>query len=114
MDYFADLFYILVEQLNGIWSFFSSLWNIFTEFVSYLSLTALQLYIEAKIMMVGLAYDVANSVLANYEVYTVISNAFNSLPVNISFAAHALGVVDAIRIIVDAAATSFVLRVMGW
>ena len=114
MDYFVDLFYMLIQSLNDIWSFVISLWNVFQEMVHYISLYALSTYLDAKILMVEIAYDVANSVLANYEVYTLISESFNKLPANVSYSAHALGVVDAIRIVVDAAATAFVLRVMGW
>ena len=84
------------------------------EFLDYLTLLALRLYIDSKIMMVELAYGVANSILVDYEIYTFISDSFNKLPPDLSYAAHAFGVVEAIRIIVDAAATAFILRVMGW
>lgn len=114
MDYFVELFYMMIQLLNDIWGFIASLWNVFEEMIHYISLVAISTYIDAKILMVELAYEISNSVLANYEVYTFISNSFNQLPPNVSYSAHVLGVVDAIRIIVDAAATAFVLRVMGW
>ncbi|MCX8826175.1 hypothetical protein [Vibrio parahaemolyticus] len=53
-------------------------------------------------------------ILTDYEVYTVLNAAFNNLAPDLRHAAYQLGVVDAIRIVIDGLATAFVLRIMGW
>lgn len=64
--------------------------------------------------MVEMAYSVASMLLSEYEVYTVLNVMFNKLSPDLRNAAFQLGVVDAIRIVIDAMATAFVLRIMGW
>lgn len=114
MEFFTELFYLVIGLLTDLTSFLSSVWNVLIDFVDYLTLVALRFYIDSKIMMVEIAYGVANSILVNYEVYTLISGAFNKLPPDLAFTAHAFGVVEAVRIVIDAAATAFILRVIGW
>jgi len=114
MEFFTEIFYSGIELLNDLMGFFTSFWNVLLDLIDYLTFVALRFYIDSKIMMVELAYDVANSILVNYEVYTLISNAFNQLPPDLAYSAHVFGIVEAVRIVVDASATAFVLRVMGW
>lgn len=114
MQFLTDVFYIAIQLLNDIYGFFMSMWAVIPEFVQFLYVTAIKWHIEGKILMVEISYSVARSILVDYEVYTFISNQFNRLPDNLAYSAHSLGIVDAIRIIVDALATAFVLRVSGW
>ena len=64
--------------------------------------------------MVEIAYEIASMILADYEVYTVLNAAFNNLSPDLRYSAYQLGIVDAIRIVIDGLATAFVLRIMGW
>ncbi|GIU46740.1 hypothetical protein TUM4438_23440 [Shewanella sairae] len=114
MQFFTDLFYIGIQLINDVFSAIVSFIAIIPDLFEYLYVTGLRMYVEGKIIGFEIAFEVARSVLVDYEVYTFISNQFNKLPNDLAYSAHALGVVDGMRIVVDALATAFVLRVAGW
>lgn len=114
MEYFYDALDFIVTAFGSIYDFFASIPDLILEAFTYAWFWAIKLYIYLKIQMLELAYNVASLLLSEYEVYTVLNMAFNKLPADLRFACYRLGVVDAVRIIVDAFATAFVLRIMGW
>ncbi|WPC72556.1 DUF2523 family protein [Vibrio porteresiae] len=107
LNYLADAFYYIKE-------FFASIPAFFMDAMTYCYYLAFKFYLYIKIQTVMMAYDVAQMLLGDYEVYTVLSNVFNAMPDSIRYAAYQLGVVQAVRIVIDAFATAFVLRLMGW
>lgn len=114
MEFFADLFNIVIGLASDLLSFFSSLFSLFYDAFSYIYEWAIKWWINSKIEMVEMAYRITSELFSEYEVYTFISNAFNKMPANLAYSAHAFGIVGGLRIVVDAYATAFVLRVMGW
>lgn len=114
MDFIYSAFQYVANVFGSISDFISTIPDLIVEIFSYAWFWAIKFYITFKIQMIELAYSVAIMVLKDYEVYTVLNAAFNSLPSDLRFAAYNFGVVDAVRIVIDAFTTAFVLRMMGW
>ncbi|MZI93244.1 hypothetical protein F9817_08545 [Vibrio sp. CAIM 722] len=114
MEYLYDALSYLSDALYYIVSFFQTIGDFIIEAFTWFSYILMKMYIEFKISTVKVAYSVAQSLLGDYEVYAAIGEVFNELPDNLRYAATQLGVVQAIRIIVDAAGTAFILRIIGW
>lgn len=114
MEFIYSALQYIANVFGSISDFFSTIPNLILEAFSYAWFWAIKFYISFKIQMIELAYSVAVLVLQDYEVYTVLNAAFNALPSDLRFAAYRFGVVDAVRIIIDAFTTAFVLRMMGW
>lgn len=113
-----DYLYSVIEFLAGIGSdvkhFLFSIPDMIMNVFAYAWLWLIKLYLYLELSMIKLAFKVATMLLKDYEVYTVLNGAFNQLSPDLRHVCYAIGIVDAIRIIIDAAATAFVLRVMGW
>lgn len=114
MEFFYNSLDYIVQSFTDIYDFFSTLPDLIFDVFSYAWFWCIKLYISLKIQMLEMAYSVASLLLSEYEVYTVLNMAFNKLPSDLRYACYAFGVVDAVRIVVDAFATAFVLRIMGW
>lgn len=114
MQYIYDALDFLSQVGVDIKNFFTLILSYFNYFFTLLWLYAMKFYFTMKLWGLELAYDVAKMLLKDYEVYTILNNAFNKLSPDYRAICHALGIVEAIRIIIDAFATALVLRVMGW
>lgn len=113
-----DYIYSVLEFLTGVGSdfkhFLFGIPEFFMEMFAYAWFWLIKLWLYLKIAGVELAYKVAAMLLKDYEVYTVLNSAFNQLSPDLRAICHAIGIVEAIRIIIDAFATALVLRIMGW
>lgn len=107
LQFFADIGGLISD-------FFSAIPDIIKEIFTYAWYWSIKIWLYFKITGIELAYSVAEMFLSEYEVYAVLNAAFNALPSDLRGASYALGIVDAVRIIVDAMATALVLRIMGW
>lgn len=105
-EYVGSVFYLIKDFISSIGDFFFYA----TQYLGYLIIS---LYIDFKISMVQLSYGIAKELFSEYEVYAFITSAFNSLPSDLRYACYQFGVVDAIRIIVDAYGTAFILRMIS-
>jgi ABC-type phosphate transport system permease subunit len=114
MEFIYAAFQYIANVFGSIYDFFVSIPDLIIEVFAYAWYWLIKLYLSIKISMVHMAYQVASMLLTDYEVYTVLNSAFNNLPPDLRHSAYQLGVVDAIRIVIDALATAFVLRIMGW
>ncbi|MEZ8504624.1 hypothetical protein AB6D08_25470 [Vibrio splendidus] len=114
MEYFYSALDYIVTVFGSIYDFFATIPDLFIDLFTYGWFLSIKLYIYLKIEMLEMAYNVASLLLSEYEVYTVLNMAFNMLPTDLRYACYEFGIVDSIRIVVDAFATAFVLRIMGW
>ena len=114
MEYFYGALDYIVSVFGSIYDFFATIPDLFLDVFTYAWFWFIKLYIYLKIQMLEMAYNVASLLLSEYEVYTVLNMAFNKLPSDLRFACYQFGIVDSVRIVVDAFATAFVLRIMGW
>ncbi len=106
LNYLYSVFHLILDFILDIPTFLHA----FSNYFIYL---AMSLYIDFKIASVKTAHTIATQLLTDYEVYQIIGSAFNSLPSSLKYASHEFGVVEAIRIIVDAYGTAFVLRFLN-
>ncbi|EGR3323091.1 hypothetical protein DMJ26_11075 [Vibrio parahaemolyticus] len=114
MDFIYEAFQYIANVFGSISDFFMSIPDLILEVFTYAWYWGIKLYLSIKISMVEMAYEIASMILTDYEVYTVLNAAFNNLAPDLRHAAYQLGVVDAIRIVIDGLATAFVFRIMGW
>lgn len=114
MDFIYDALNYLSTVGHDVSDFFAGIPTFIVDMFAYIWFWAIKFYLSFKIGMVELAYSVAGMLLQDYEVYTVLNAAFNNLSPNLRAACYQLGIVEAIRIVIDAMATAFVLRIMGW
>lgn len=71
-------------------------------------------YLTVQIFMSELALEIAEQLLSEYGVYTLVEQNFNSLPTDVRYILTEYGVTTGLRIIFDAYATSLVMRFFGW
>ncbi len=114
MDFIFDALQYLADISNVVVDFVVSIPAFIMDLFTYAWFWMIRLYISIKLGVLEMAYNVASMLLAEYEVYTVLNAMFNQLSPDLRNSAYQLGVVDAIRIVIDALATAFVLRIMGW
>ena len=107
LEYIANTFDLIKGVIYGIFEFA-------TGAFTYLYYLLIKVGLWFKLESLKMAYSIANMLLADYEVYAVLNSMFNNLSPDLRYAAFELGVVEAVRIVIDALATAFVLRVMGW
>ncbi|WCP70104.1 hypothetical protein LYZ37_19060 [Vibrio tubiashii] len=112
-----DYIYQVLEFLSGVGSdvkhFVTGIPEFLMNIVTYFWYFATKFYLTFKLWGLEMAYKVATMLLQNYEVYTVLNAAFNQISPDLRAICHAIGIVDGIRIVIDAFATAFVLRIMG-
>lgn len=113
-----EFIYMALQYISNIFGsigdFITGIPDLINEVFAYGWYWAIKIWLYFKIQSIDIAYRVAQMFLSDYEVYTVLNGAFNALPDNMRAASYGLGIVDAIRIVIDALATALVLRVMGW
>lgn len=114
MEFIYDALQYVVDILSFIKDFFYSIPDLLMDIFTYIWYLGIKFYLSIKISMVEMAYSIASMLLTNYEVYTVLNSLFNNMSPDLRNACYQLGVVEAIRIVIDALATAFVLRIMGW
>ncbi|MEC4724006.1 hypothetical protein HWQ46_00370 [Shewanella sp. D64] len=114
MEFISELFAVMIGLASDLLSFFQSVFSLIFDIFDYAYEWAIKLWINGEIQMVEMAYRITAELFSQYEVYTLLSNVFNKLPPDISYSAHALGIVAGVRIVIDAMGVAFVLRVMGW
>ncbi|RZP71668.1 hypothetical protein D8T51_18365 [Vibrio vulnificus] len=114
MEFLMDGLQYIANMFSTVGDFIAGIPDFIMEIFAYCWFWLIKLYISSQIFMVELAYEVAQLIFHEYEVYGVLNAAFNNLPDNLRYSAYQLGVVDAVRIVVDAMGTAFVLRIMGW
>lgn len=114
MEFIYAAFQYIANVFGSIYDFFVSIPDLIVEVFAYAWYWLIKLYLWVNKLMLEMAYQTASMLLADYEVYTLLNSAFNNLPPDLRHSAYQLGVVDAIRIVIDALATAFVLRIMGW
>lgn len=80
----------------------------------YAQLWFLSLWLELKISSIQLALKIAQTLLSEYGVYTLVESHFNALPSDVRYILIQYNVTGGLRIIFDAFATSLVMRFFNW
>lgn len=114
MDYIYSLIDYLSSVAGGIYAFIVMIPNYVIELFSYAGLWLFNIWLDTKLFMLEVSLGIAQKILSEYGVYDLIELAFNQLPNDIRVVLSAYGIPTGLRILFDAYATSFVLRVAGW
>ena len=102
-----DFFNIIIDWFNeGIYQFFVDL---FAQYVIWSTIAT----IEFKLWFVGFAWDVAQSILSQLQVFNELNAAFGSLDSDVLSVLNFFSIPHAISILLSAATTKFVLRFVG-
>jgi len=91
---------------NGIYQFAV---EVFAQYVIWSTIAT----IEFKLWMIGFAWDVAQSILSQLNVFNELNAAFASLDSEVLSIISFFAIPQALSIILSAATTKFVLRFMG-
>ncbi|EKO3792807.1 hypothetical protein MRM63_06715 [bacterium 19MO03SA05] len=114
MTYIYDAFAFFSGVLGYIYDFLMYIPTLLIDIFSYCWYFIIKIYLFIGNLAVELAYKTVRLVLNDYQVYELLNHAFNMMPDNLRYASYQLGIVDAIRVLIDALGAAFVLRVMGW
>jgi hypothetical protein len=110
MEFFNKTIDFFNRTLNfleqGIYNFFVEL---FAQFIIYYQIAL----IKAKLWAIGFAWDVAQSILSQLQVFNELNAAFGSLDSDVLSVLNFFSIPHAITILLSAATTKFVLRFMG-
>ncbi|MBN3495895.1 DUF2523 family protein [Vibrio neptunius] len=111
-----DYIYSVLEFIGGVGShllhFIFSIPDMISDVFAYGWYWLIKLYLYTELSTIELAYKIATMLLQDYEIYDVLSGLFNQLSPDLRHLCYSLGIVDGIRMIIDAFATAFVLRFM--
>lgn len=114
MDFIYSLLQIIGDAVASVLTFIIMIPSYVRELFDYAALWLFEVWIETKLFMLKLSLNMARELLTDYGVYDLIEVFFNRLPPDVRFVLTAYGVPEGLRMLFDAYATSFVLRVVRW
>ena len=97
---FLDSFDVVIGWIQNIFEY-GGLWII-------------SVWLDIKIASIQMALKIAQLLLEEYGVYTLIEDRFNALPSDVRYILTEYGVTSGLRIIFDAFASSLVMRFFNW
>ena len=108
-----EIFKPLTDFFNYIVNFFTvTLVEYILTFTDWLMVKLTVFYLESKIKTIETAWSLAETVLDSINISPMISGYIAQLSPNIAYAASAIGIVDALNIVIQAGVASWVLRVV--
>ncbi|OLQ70013.1 hypothetical protein BIT28_10740 [Photobacterium proteolyticum] len=114
MEYIYSILQILGDGISSVVVFILNIPHYIEQLFIYLGLLLFDIWLDTKIYTLNLALTIARELLSNYGVYDLIEIAFNRLSPDVRYVLTAYGFPDGLRMLFDAYATAFVLRVLGW
>lgn len=114
MQFIMDALQWISDSFGNILDFIKGIPAFIIEIFVYIKAWLFIKELEFQIWLIEISYEAARNILQDYEVYNVLNSAFNQLPDDLRYISYQLGIVDAVRITIDAMATAFVLRIIGW
>lgn len=113
MDAISALLSPLVDFFDFIYNFFAvTLVDYILKFTDWLTVKLTVLWIEAKIQSINTAWALAAQVMESISITPLISSYVNQLPANLGYTASAIGLIDALNIVLQAGVSSWILRVV--
>lgn len=113
VGFFDPLLTPLIDFFNYIYEFFTvTVVEYLMKFVDWLIVKLTVFYIDAKIMSIKTAWGLAESVLDAINITPLVSQYVNRLSPNLGFTASAIGLIDALNIVLQAGVSSWILRVV--
>lgn len=107
MDIIFQFIQVVQDFFNN--SFFGFIHDLFFQVTVYFVTWS----IESKLYFMVVAWDVAQSLLANFQVSQLVNSSWGSIDSRIVSHANFFKIPEAITIIAQSYVTSFILRVIG-
>lgn len=120
-----DILQVILEFLSGIVAWFTTVINavfvyltdtlvtILSDFISWFMVHLTIFSIESKLFFLEISWGVASSVLSQFNIGTTVSSYVSSLSPSVAYVANSMGFFDGLNIILQAAVTNYVMRLMG-
>lgn len=113
MDYIAGLVSYISGFFDYIGLFFTeTLPAMLQDAITWMIAKSTIAYIDTKIWTMKMAWGIASNVLDAFNIGPVISGYVSSLSPNIAYGASAMGIFDALNIVIQAGVSSWVMRFM--
>ncbi|MBV7296617.1 DUF2523 family protein [Enterovibrio paralichthyis] len=114
VTYFTDAYDWIVNVLEEISAFITGIPDFIERSVAYMIEASVLIKVKMMIHTVDFAYGVAQHILVDLSIDSLLRRAISSLPSEYQGLFGAVGLFKAINIIIEAAVTRFVLKVLGW
>lgn len=103
---------MLIEFMNGAIEFFNDLPDKSDAYWERIIIWLLIAYLEAKLYMLEIAYEIASSLISSVGISDAINSAWTNIPVTARAVLTYLKIPEGINIIISAAVTRFVLGLL--
>jgi len=104
----------MIEFFNDVLAFLDSgIYQFFVDLVAWvlIKLTVFKLQLELSSLV--FAWDIASSIIQQLDITAEIQSALSILPAQVQQNLYFFNVVEGINLILNAAATRFVMRMLG-
>jgi hypothetical protein len=111
MDFITDTYESVLLFLQWVWDFFTSgIYDFVKDGLVLLTKATIYSYIQIQILALEVAYETAQSILADIGVSNAVRQYWSGLPGEVASALSFFGIPQALNIIFSALSTRFVLK----
>lgn len=114
MDYIYAALEFIANVGQTLLDFIQNIPDLIINCVEYSALWCISIWLDIKIASIQISLRIAQTLLADYGVYTLIESNFNSLPSDVRYILTQYGVTSGLRVIFDSFAASLVMRFFNW
>ncbi|WCP83981.1 DUF2523 family protein [Vibrio harveyi] len=114
MDYIYAALEFIANVGQTILDFIGNIPDWILNCVEYGGLWVISIWLDIKIASIQISLKIAQALLSDYGVYTLVESNFNSLPSDVRYILTQYGFASGLRIIFDAFSASLVMRFFGW
>lgn len=111
LSFISDFFVNVSTFFQSIWDFlYSGIYDFVKEVMAFLTKVAIYSYIQISILLVEVAYEVAQDIFIDLNVAAQVQSAYNSIPDQMRNTLAFFGVPEALTIIFSAVPTRMAMR----
>jgi ABC-type bacteriocin/lantibiotic exporter with double-glycine peptidase domain len=104
----------MIEFFNEVLAFLDNgIYQFFVDLVAWVLIKVAVFQLQAQLASLVFAWDVASSIIQQLDITTEIQNALSILPPQVQQNLYFFNVVEGINLVLNAAATRFVMRMLG-
>ncbi len=103
---------MLIEFMNGAIEFFNDLPDKSDAYWERIILWLLIAYLEAKLYMLEIAYEIASALISTLGISDAINSAWSNIPVTARAVLAYLKIPESINMIISAVLTRFIMGLM--
>ncbi|WP_347986041.1 DUF2523 domain-containing protein [Methylomonas sp. AM2-LC] len=115
MSVFVDIVNAIVSVQNEVSEFVDTgIYDLLTKFTAWLIQWLTVAWFKAKLLALTFSYSVAQQMLTNLNISSYLTTTYSNLDSQTFAAINFLRIPDAINLMISAAMTKFVYRVLGF